>query len=100
MADIEIEGWRTSLAFPMTEIVQLHKHHETRKQFHSEIKTDLDLERSPSGRFDTNDAIAHLAPFSYSCLRLSGNLVLIGEIATSRHPAKRGRLKTVLQEIM
>ena len=27
------------------------------EQFHSEIKTDLDLERLPSGKFDTNDAM-------------------------------------------
>lgn len=66
----------------------------------SEIKTDLDLERLPSGKFDTNDAIVHLASFAYNCLRLLGQLGLTGEIAPIRHPAKRRRLKTVLQEIM
>jgi hypothetical protein len=42
----------------------------------------------------------HLGAFAYNCLRLIGQLGLTGEIAPIRHPAKRRRLKTVLQEIM
>lgn len=98
--EIEIEGWWTSLAEPMTEVIELYKHHGTHEQFHSEIKTDLDLKRLPSGKFDTNDAIVHLASFAYNCLRLLGQLGLTGEIAPIRHPVKRRRIKTVLQEIM
>lgn len=97
---IDLEGWWTSLAVPMAEVIDLYKHHGTHEQFHSEIKTDLDLERLPSGKFDTNDAIVHLAAFAYNCLRLLGQLGLTGEIAPIRHPAKRRRLKTVLQEVM
>lgn len=44
--DYELEGWWTRL--------QAHATHE---QFYSEIKTDLDLERLPSGKFATNDLI-------------------------------------------
>ena len=58
------------------------------------------MERLPSGKFDSNDAIMHLAMFAYNCLRLLGQLGLTGEISPVRHPAKRRRLKTVLQEIM
>lgn len=100
MPEVELSGWWTSLAIPATEVIGLYKHHGTHEQFHSEIKTDLDLERLPSGKFDTNDAIVHLASFAYNCLRLLGQLGLTGEIAPLRHPAKRRRLKTVLQEIM
>jgi hypothetical protein len=100
MPEIELQGWWTSLQVPMTEVIELYKHHGTHEQFHSEIKTDLDLERLPSGKFDTNDAIVHLAAFAYNCLRLLGQLGLTGEIAPIRHPAKRRRIKTVLQEIM
>ena len=122
--DIELQGWWTSLDVPATEVIDLYEHHGTHEQFHSElfglaesfaslrtstpccpapfglVKTDLDLERLPSGKFDTNDAIVHLASFAYNCLRLLGQLGLTGEIAPIRHPAKRRRLKTVLQEIM
>lgn len=100
MPEIELSGWWTSLSVPEQEVIELYKHHGPHEQFHSEFKTDLDLERLPSGKFDTNDAIMHLASFAYNCLRLLGQLGLTGEIAPIRHPAKRRRLKTVLQEIM
>jgi len=32
---IEIEGWWTSLAVPMLEVIGLYKHHGTHEQFHS-----------------------------------------------------------------
>ncbi len=98
--EIELEGWWTSLDLPDQEVIDLYKHHGMHEQFHSEIKSDLGLERLPSGKFDTNDAILHLAAFAYNCLRLLGQLGLTGAIAPIRHPAKRRRLKTVLQEIM
>jgi hypothetical protein len=98
--EIELEGWWTSLTIPAAEVIELYKHHGTHEQFHSEFKTDLDLERMPSGKFATNDVILHLAAFAYNCLRLLGQVGLTGEIAPIRHPAKRRRIKTVLQEIM
>jgi hypothetical protein len=98
--DVELEGWWTTLAVDATAVVELYKHHGMHEQFHSEFKTDLDLERLPSGKFDTNDVLLHLAAFAYNCLRLLGQLGLTGEIAPVRHPAKRRRIRTVLQEIM
>lgn len=100
LPEIELQGWWTSLEVPSTEVIELYKHHGTHEQFHSEIKSDLDLERLPSGKFDTHDVLLHLAAFAYNCLRLLGQLGLTGEIAPIRHPAKRRRIKTVLQEIM
>lgn len=97
---VELEGWWTTLAAPIEDVIELYKHHGMHEQFHSEFKTDLDLERLPSGKFDTNDVILHLAAFAYNCLRLLGQIGLTGEIAPIRHPAKRRRIRTVLQEIM
>ena len=70
------------------------------QQFHSEFKTDLDIERLPSGKFDTNDLVLAFAVFAYNILRFIGLIGLTGEAAPLRHPAKRRRLKTVLQELM
>lgn len=100
VSEIELQGWWTSLDVAAAEVIDLYKHHGMHEQFHSEIKSDLDLERLPSGKFDTNDCLLHLASFAYNCLRLLGQLGLTGELAPIRHPAKRRRLKTVLQEIM
>jgi hypothetical protein len=46
--ELEIEGWWTSLDHPDATIIDLYRDHATSEQFHSEFKTDLDLERLPS----------------------------------------------------
>lgn len=98
--DYTLEGWWTSLTETPEQVIARYRKHATHEQFHSEFKTDLDLERLPSGKFDCNDLIVHLGQFAYNCLRLIGQLGLTGELSPVRHPAKRRRLKTVLQEIM
>jgi len=42
-------------------VIALYRDHATCEQFHSEFKTDLDLERLPSGKFDTNDLVIAFA---------------------------------------
>lgn len=98
--EVEVEDWWTSLEGPPEQVIARYAWHGTHEQFHSEIKTDLDLERLPSGKFDTNDAILHLGLFAYNCLRLIGQLGLTGKCSPVKHPARRRRLRTVLQELM
>jgi hypothetical protein len=100
LPDIELEGWWTSLDDEEAMVIERYRDHGTHEQFHSEFKTDLDLERLPSGKFDTNDVILRLGMLAYNCLRLLGQVGLLGDLAPIRHPAKRRRIKTVLQEII
>lgn len=100
LPETDVEGWWTSLADAPEKVIAHYAYHGTHEQFHSEIKTDLDMERLPSGKFDTNDTVLHLGMFAYNCLRLIGQLGLTGEISPVKHPAKRRRLRTVLQEVM
>lgn len=95
-----VEGWDTSLDVANEEVIVLYADHGTHEQFHSEFKTDLDLERLPSGKFDTNDAVLSLAALAYNCLRLIGQNTLLAKDGPVRHPAKRRRLRTVMQEVM
>ena len=71
-----------------------------RDRFHSEFKTDLDLERLPSGKFDTNALVCALAALAMNILRLLGQAGLHGPDAPVRHEAKRRRIKTVMQELI
>jgi hypothetical protein len=96
----QLEGWWTSLMDSPESVIQRYRAHATHEQFHSEFKTDLDLERLPSGKFDCNDLILQCALLAYNSLRLIGQLGLTGELSPVRHPAKRRRLRTVLQEII
>lgn len=100
LPQIDVDGWWTSLTDAPDKIIAHYAYHGTHEQFHSEIKTDLDMERLPSGKFDTNDTVLHLGMFAYNCLRLIGQLGLTGEVSPVKHPAKRRRLRTVLQEVM
>ena len=70
----ELEGWTTTLAdkFTMQDVIDLYKDHATHEQFHSEFKTDMDLERLPSGKFDTNFLVCSLAAVAMNILRLIG----------------------------
>ena len=97
-----LEGWTTSLppSFGAQEIIDLYCQHATHEQFHAEFKSDMDLERLPSGKFDTNYLVCALAAVAMNLLRLIGQHTLNEPDAPMRHSAKRRRIKTVLQEMM
>ncbi len=97
---LTIEGWWTSLDMEPHKVIKLYNDHGTSEQFHSELKTDLDIERLPSGKFATNALVLAMAGLAYNILRLIGQLGLLGEFSPVRHPAKRRRIKTVIQELM
>lgn len=100
--ELTLEGWTTSLPTRISaaQVIALYADHGTHEQFHSEFKTDLDLTRLPSGKFDTNDLICQLATLVMNMLRLIGQGGLTGPHAPVRHPAKQRRIKTVLQKMI
>jgi hypothetical protein len=102
LPDYALEGWTTTLPakFSPAEIIALYCDHATHEQFHSEFKTDMDLERLPSGKFDTNYLVCQLAAVAMNLLRLIGQNTLNEPDAPMRHTAKRRRIKTVMQEMM
>lgn len=93
-----LDSWITSLDMAEAEVVRLYDDHGTSEQFHSELKTDLDLERLPSGKFVTNAFILELGAFAYNLLRLLGQLGLDGFAV--RHPTQRQRVRTIIQELI
>ena len=97
-----LEGWSTTLPESINagQVIALYADHATHEQYHSEFKADLDLERLPSGKFDTNYLICQLAAVAMNLLRLIGQQALLGKDAPIRHKAKRRRLKTVMQEMV
>ena len=97
---IELEGWWTTLDLSAEKIIALYQDHGTSEQFHSELKTDMDLERLPSGKFEVNSLVMSCAALAYNILRYIGQLGLLGDKTPVRHGAKRRRLKTVMQELM
>jgi len=106
--EIEIEGWWTSLDLKEEEVIHWYADHGTSEQFHSELKTDLDIERLPSGKFDTNALVLGCSMLAYNLLRWIGQNGLLGlglglglgPRSPRRNKAKRRRLKTLMQELM
>ena len=97
---ITLEGWWTNLEMAPEEVISLYRDHATSEQFHSEFKTDLDLERLPSGKFATNALVMALGCLTYNILRAIGQMGLLGEFSPIRHAAKRRRIRTVMQELV
>ena len=101
--EIILDGWWVTLSTGLCSnqaAIDIYQDHATSEQFHSEFKTDLDLERLPSGKFTTNDLVMSHAVLAYNILRWIGLVGLLGDISPVRHPAKRRRLRTVMQELM
>ena len=97
---IEAETYWTSLKEDEKSIIELYHDHGTCEQFHSEIKSDMGLERFPSGKFATNQLILLLAMLAYNILRLIGQESLKKPDAPVRNNVKRRRLKTVIQNLI
>ncbi|MEJ2045857.1 MAG: transposase, partial [Reinekea sp.] len=100
LPEIELEGWWSSLSLPEKDVIQLYCDHGTSEQYHREFKTDIDVERLPSGKFTTNALILGCSMLAYNILRWIGQYGLLGPVSPKRHKAKRRRIKTVMQELM
>jgi hypothetical protein len=68
--EYEIEGFWTSLDLPVEDVVALYPSHATCEQFHSELKSDIGLERFPSGKFATHQHMLSCAQLAFNALRL------------------------------
>jgi hypothetical protein len=100
MPNIEFDLYWTSLTCPASEVIELYRDHGTSEQFHSEIKTDMDMERLPSGKFATNDLVLHAALLAYNILRIMGQFGLEEPDAPIRKKVTRRRIRTVIQTLI
>ena len=104
--DIEVDTYWAGLQAGINEVIRLYHEHGESEQFHSELKTDMDLERLPSGSFETNALVLLLGMLSYNILRLCGQESLRednGNAAinpTHRRKAGRRRIRTVMQDFI
>ena len=98
--DVEVETWWTNLGDPDEEIIRLYHAHGECEQFHSEVKTDMDLERLPSGKFATNALILELGMLAYNILRMIGQGTIGGRAPRQKRNVKRRRLRTVISNLI
>ena len=70
--DIEVNTWWINLGWTDDQIIKSYHAHGVCEQFHSEIKTDMDVERLPSGKFATNELALELTIIANNLLRMIG----------------------------
>ena len=99
LPDIEVNMWWTNLDWTDDEIIESYHAHGECEQYHSELKTDMDVERLPSGKFDTNALVLELAMIAYNLLRMIGQESLKHKQADKR-PVRRRRLRTVIANLI
>jgi len=70
--DIEVNMWWMNTDFAGMDITAHYHAHGECEQFHSELKTNMDLERLPSGKFETNKLVLELVILPYNILCMIG----------------------------
>ena len=98
--ELEVDTYWTSLPDDPRTVVKLYQAHGTSEQFHSELKTDMDLERLPSGKFQTNEVVLLLGMLSYNMLRLIGQESLQKDDAPLQKKVLRRRVRSVMQDLI
>jgi len=100
MPRLEVETYWTSLSDDAATVIRLYRAHGTSEQFHSELKTDLGLERLPSGKFQTNELVLLLGMVAYNLLRMIGQQSLQEADAPIRKQVSRRRVRSVMQDLV
>ena len=101
LPELEVNTWWANLPCSVQTVIDLYHAHGTSEQYHSELKSDLDVERLPSGKLCVNKIILLCAMVAFNLLRTLGQEVLKrAEIAPHKLCVKRWRIKTVLQNII
>lgn len=99
--EIEVNSYWTNLEDDVETIIRLYCERSTSEQFHSELKTDMDLTRFPSGKMGTNSVILTMATMAYNILRMMGQQAIKKKRFPIRHKKNsRFRLRTVIEKLM
>jgi hypothetical protein len=99
--EIEVESWWTNLYEQATDIIQLYHDHGTSEQFHSELKSDMGVERLPSGKMVVNALFLTVAMVAFNTLRFMGQTAQAqSDLLPVKPEAKRKRLRKVISDLI
>jgi len=89
----------TSLDLPEDDVLRLYRERGTSEQYHAEFKSEMDMERFPSGKFQVNELFLQLGALVYNMLRVMGGDLVVADTLGLK-PATRRRLRTVIQGLV
>jgi hypothetical protein len=95
--EIEVNSWWTNLDSEAEKVIELYHFHATSEQFHSELKSDMGIERLPSGKLAVNKIVLAVAMNAYNTLRLLGQKSIEKR---GQKKTKRKRLGKVIRDLI
>ncbi|MCC5846092.1 MAG: IS1380 family transposase, partial [Verrucomicrobia bacterium] len=96
--ELEISTYWTNLPCDADTVIALYHDHGTSEQFHSELKSDLDVEHLPSGKFCVNQIVLL---YRHGVVQpLSQEAIQRAEAAPVRIRVRRWSIKTVSQNLV
>jgi len=99
--ELSVDAYWTSLEWSPQQIQAFYQQRGTSEQYHSEFKTDLDMERLASGKFAVNQHLLDMGMIAYNLLRSLGQRSLkSGLVPGRKSKSKRLRLRTVMQNLI
>jgi hypothetical protein len=97
--EVSVETYWTNLSTTAQQVETVYHMHATMEQYHAELKSDMGIERLPSGKFHANTLHLLCGMVAFNLLRLVGMTLLY----SGKAPGTRGRrlrVRTVLQSVM
>jgi hypothetical protein len=76
LPEIEVNTFWSNVKESAGRVIELYHDHGTMEQFHSELKTDMGLEKFPSGKYGVNQIILQMGMCAYNALRYIGQGML------------------------
>lgn len=99
--DVEVETWWTNMVESPEVVIALYHDHGTSEQYHSELKSDMGVERLPSGKMKVNALILQVAMVAFNTLRLIGQRALgKADLLPLKTTATRKRIRKVLSDLI
>ena len=99
-ADVEVNMYMTNTDLKDEQVIEMYHQHANCEQMHSELKSDMDFEKVPSGKYRTNALLNDLAMLAFNILRCVGMRLYDLKKIPKRGDAFRRRLGTVIRGII
>lgn len=99
--DVEVNAWWTNLPENEAACITLYHSHATSEQYHAELKSDMGVEKLPSGDFAANALVLNLSALAFNCLRIIGQKALnVKDALPVKLNVSRRRIRTVMRDLI
>ena len=95
---VVFSAW-TSLEAAEEDVLKAYRQRGTSEQYHAEFKSELDIERLPSGKFAVNSAFLKMGMLVYNMFKVIGQDMVLAK-ALGLKKATRRRMKTIMRSII